>query len=89
MNSWIPKNKIVKFAAVTALCGVVLYFGGLFVISRQISKVENAYFSTESDLYKEEKSSTLKSIVETNKEPIQTLQNFFVKALLSSVNWIG
>src|SRR3990167_1200065 len=55
MNNWVPKNKIVKFAAVTALFSVILYFGGLFIVSEKIKKIEDDYHSTESDSYKEEK----------------------------------
>ncbi|OHA93818.1 MAG: hypothetical protein A3E02_02315 [Candidatus Zambryskibacteria bacterium RIFCSPHIGHO2_12_FULL_38_34] len=79
MNNWVPKNKIVKFAAVTALFSVILYFGGLFIVSEKIKKIEDDYHSTESDSYKEEKFRVIKSIAVTNTEPIQTLQDFFVQ----------
>jgi Tfp pilus assembly protein PilO len=79
MNNWIPKNKTVRFAAITALFSVILYFGSLFLVSRETNKIENAYYSTESDSYKEEKFRAIKAVAETNKEPIQTLQDFFVQ----------
>jgi Tfp pilus assembly protein PilO len=79
MNNWIPKNKIVKFAAITALLSIVLYFGTLFVISGKIKKIEADYHSTESDSYKGEEFLAIKSMVATNAQTVQTLQDFFVK----------
>jgi Tfp pilus assembly protein PilO len=79
MNSWIPKNKITKLATTVALFSVVLYFSGLFIVFSEIKKMENTYNSTESDSYKEKKIAFIKSITETNKESIQTLQNFFIQ----------
>jgi Tfp pilus assembly protein PilO len=79
MNSWIPKNKIVRFAAATALLSIILYFAGLLIVFGEIKKVENFYNDTESQYSKEEKTLAIKSIAETDKEQIQTLRDFFVK----------
>jgi Tfp pilus assembly protein PilO len=79
MNNWIPNNKIVKFAAITALLSIVLYFSGLFIVFNETKGIENAYHSTESDAYKENEVGAIKSITDTNKESIQILQNFFLQ----------
>lgn len=79
MNSWIPKNKIVKFAVTITLFSIALYFIGLFIVFREIKKIENFYHSTESEFSKEEKILAIKSIAEKNKESIQTLRDFFIQ----------
>jgi len=79
MDNWIPKNKIVKFAITAALFSIVLYFSGLFIIFREIKKVENFYRDTESEFSKEERISAIKSITGENKEVIQTLEDFFIQ----------
>ncbi len=79
MNNWIPKNKIVKFALGLVLFSVVLYFSGLIFVSREIKKIEDTFYSTESDTYKEEEIRIIKSVVEANKELVQTFQDFFIK----------
>jgi hypothetical protein len=79
MNNWIPKNKVVKIAAASALFSILLYFIGLLIVLNQIKKVENFYNDTNSESFKEEKFWAVKSIVETNSEPIQTLRNFFIQ----------
>lgn len=79
MNSWIPKNKIIRFAGISALSGIILYFVGLLVVFGEIKKVENFYLNTESESSKEERTLAIKSIAESNKAQIQTLRDFFVK----------
>ena len=79
MNNWIPKNKIVMSATIMAALSVVLYFASLFIVLREIKKVENFYHDTESEFFKEKKFLAIKSIAEANKEPIQTLRNFFIQ----------
>jgi len=79
MIDWVPKKKIIRFAVITALFGIILYFGGLFIVSSKINKVENAYNSTESESYKKDKILRIKFLADTNKELIQTLQDFFVQ----------
>jgi len=79
MNNWVPQNKTIKFAAAIALVSVILYFGGLFVVLRETKKVEDTFHNTESSIYKEKEIRVIKSIVETNKESIKTLQDFFIQ----------
>lgn len=79
MNNWIPKNKIIKFAAAAALLGVALYLNGLLVVFREIRKVENLYNDTESEFLKEKKFWAIKSIAEANEETIRTLKDFFIQ----------
>lgn len=79
MNSWIPKNKMIRFAAIAALMSVILYFAGLFIVFGEIKKIENFYRDTESEVYKKEKLLAVRSIAESNKEPIQILKDFFIQ----------
>ena len=79
MGNWIPKNKIVRFAAIAALFSMVLCFSGLFIVFREIKKVENLYNDIESESFKEKKFWVIRSIAETNKEVIQTLRGFFIQ----------
>lgn len=79
MNNWIPKNKIVRLAEALALFSILLYFGGLFIVSNKIKKIENLYHDINSESSKEEKFWAIKSISEANKEPIQILRNFFIQ----------
>ncbi len=79
INNWIPKNRIVELATMVTVLSVVLYAVGLFVVFREIKKVENFYHNTESEFFKEKKFWAIKSIAEANKEPIQTLRNFFIQ----------
>jgi Tfp pilus assembly protein PilO len=79
MSNWIPKSKIIKFAAGTSLFGVALYFIALFVVLGEAKNLKNFYQNTESESSKEEKFRIINSIVETNKDSIQILENFFVK----------
>jgi len=79
MSNWIPKNKLMRFAATLASLSIILYFVGLFVVLAEIKRVENFYQSAESEASKEEKSWAIKAIAEANKEPIQTLRSFFIQ----------
>ena len=79
MNNWIPKNKIVEFAATIALFSVILYSIGLLIVFREIKKIEDFYRNTESESSKEERFLTIKSIAEANSESIQALRDFFVR----------
>jgi hypothetical protein len=79
MNNWIPKNKIIKFAGATTLFSAALYFVFLFVVFGEAQKLGNFYQNTETESSKEERFLAIQSIVEINKEPLQTLENFFVK----------
>ncbi|MEK7116889.1 MAG: hypothetical protein AAB837_01870 [Patescibacteria group bacterium] len=79
MNNWILKNKIIKLAIIMASSGIVLYFVGFFIVFREMKKIEDFYRNNESESYKEKKFLAIKSITETNKESIQTLQDFFIQ----------
>ena len=79
MNNWIPKNKIVRLSLSIALLSVVLYFGGLLIVYNKIKKIENLYHDINSESSKEEKFWAIKSIAEANKEPVQTLRDFFIQ----------
>ena len=79
MKNWIPKNKTVRLAVVAVLLSVIIYFSALFMVFGETKKLENLYNDSESQSYKEEKLSTIKSIVETNKEIIQKLRDFFIQ----------
>ena len=79
MNNWIPKNKIFKFAIAIAVFSVVLYFVGLWIVFNETNKIENLYRDTNSQLFKEEKFWTIKSIAEVDKESIQSLRDFFIQ----------
>lgn len=79
MNNWIPKNKTVRFSVLIAFSGVLLYFVSLFVVFRETKQIEDLYHSSESELFKEEKFRAVQSVVESNKELIQNLENFFIK----------
>lgn len=79
MSNWIPKNKTLKFAVGLAIFSVILYVGSLFVVSMETKKVERSYSNTESDSFKEQKFWAVKSILDSNKESVEYLKNFFVK----------
>lgn len=79
MNNWIPKNKVLEFAIAVALLSIVLYLVGLLIVFDKIKKVENFYNDTSSASFKEEKFWVIKSIAETNSEPVQTLRNYFIQ----------
>ena len=79
MNNLIPKNKSVTFVIVIISLSVILYFVGLFIVLEIKKEIENSYYNTESKSSKEEKIRIIKNITETNKEPIQTLRNYFIQ----------
>ncbi len=79
MNNWIPKSKVVRFAAIIALFSIILYFVGLLIVLNEINKVKNFYSDTSSESFKEEKFWAIKSIAEANSGPIQTLRDFFIQ----------
>lgn len=79
MNNLIPKNKFIIIAITIALLSIVLYCTGLFVVLAEKKEIEELYLSTESESVKEEKISVIKKIAETNKDLIQTLENYFVQ----------
>jgi Tfp pilus assembly protein PilO len=78
MNTWIPKNNIVRLAATVLLVSIILYFAGLFITLRQIKKVEDLYNNAESGFSKNEKFLAIKSAVEENQDAIIFLRSFFV-----------
>lgn len=79
MNNLIPKNKLVVLSVIVAVLSVVLYFTGLFIVLGKEKKIEDSYFSAESESSKEERIRVIKYLMETNKEPIQELQDYFVQ----------
>lgn len=79
MNNLIPKNKFVALALIMTLLSITLYFISLLVVLREKKEIEELYFNTESESAKEEKIRTIKYIAEVNKEPMQTLQNYFIQ----------
>jgi hypothetical protein len=79
MTKWIPKNKILKLASAAALFSLVLYFGVLFMVFKEIGKVEDLYSNTESEYFKGNKFWAIQSLAETNKDAIQKLRNFFIQ----------
>ena len=80
MNNWIPKNKILRFAAGLAVLGLVVYLAGVMIILMKTKKVESSYSNTESDLFKEQKFWAIKSVTDANEEPIKYLKDFFVRS---------
>lgn len=79
MSNLIPKNKFVILVVIIALLSIVLYCVGLLVVLGEKKEIEELYLNTESESAKEEKISVIKNIAETNKDLIQTLQNYFVQ----------
>ena len=79
MNNLIPQNKFVTFAIVIASLSIILYFVGLFVVLGEKKEIENSYYDIESKSSEEERIRIVKYIAETNKEPIQTLQDYFIQ----------
>lgn len=79
MNNWIPKNRIVKFAVAAAAVGALIYSAGLFVVLRNIGKMEDFYAGAESELSREERAMAVKKIVEANPRLIQVLRDFFIQ----------
>lgn len=79
MSNWIPKDKTLKFFTALAALSVLLYFCGLFIVFREIKKVENSQRDTESESFKEKKFLAVKSIAESNEELIKSMRNFFIQ----------
>lgn len=79
MKNWIPKKTLLTFLASAAAVSLLLYSTGLFLVLREIKKIENSYKDTESSSSKERRAHALKSIAEVNKDSIQILRDFFVK----------
>jgi Tfp pilus assembly protein PilO len=79
MNTWIPKNRIVKSVAAMVFISIIIYFIGLFIVFNQIKKVENLYNDTESEFSKNEKFLAVRSIAEANQETITYLKNFLIQ----------
>lgn len=79
MNSWIPKNKILKMALIAMVFSMALYFIILFLVIKETKKVKNFYQDTNSDSFKQEKFLAIKYIAESNRDLIQTLKDFFVQ----------
>lgn len=78
MNSWTPKNNIIKLAIVVASFCAVLYFVGLILVMSEIKRVENLYQGGDSEIFKQEKFLAIKAVVEASPEQIEVLRNFFV-----------
>lgn len=79
MNEWIPNSKILKLFISVAVFVIVIYIIGFCLVLNKIKKVENLSGSAESNLVKEEKINTIKSIAEDNKESIESLREFFIQ----------
>lgn len=78
MENWIPPKNTIRITAAAATLCLVLYILAWLAVDGAIRKSENLYQSTESEVYKEEKSWAIKSAVEANKELIGTLRGFIV-----------
>ena len=61
---------------------IVLYRVGLLVVLGEKKEIEELYLNTESESAKEEKIRVIKNVAETNKDLIQTLQNYFVQKMM-------
>jgi len=79
MENWIPKNRIIKFVITLAIFSMLLYFVSLAFLFYQTKQKTEYFNSNESASSKDERFWIIKSITETNKEPIQNLNNFFIK----------
>lgn len=79
MNELIPQKKTVKFAATLAALSFLVYVFCLVYVSYAISNAENMYQDIESESFKKEKAWTIETALESNKDTIQTLRNFFIQ----------
>lgn len=79
MNNINTKNKLLKIVAGAAALSLVLYFGFLFLVQKEIKKVENAYTNSNPDSFSEEQFWQVKSIVEKNEAEVQSLRDFFIQ----------
>lgn len=79
MNKWIPKKDSVFIALSFASFSFLVYVGGLFMVLREMDKVESFYADNESVVSKELRAQALRVIAETNKNEIETIRNFLVK----------
>lgn len=80
MNNWVPKNKTLRAAMVTAGFAALLYVAGFVVVFLNIKRAENFYQNSESETSRSEKISTIKSVVEANKDPLSVVDSFFIKS---------
>ena len=79
MNSWIPKNKIVKLAISMAFLSILLYIVGFYFVAGQAKKVEDFYNNIESKSFEGNKISAIKFAADTNSGNIQSARSFFVQ----------
>ena len=79
MKKWIPNSKAIQFVALIAAVSVLLYAGSLFVVLREIKKIENLNKEMNAVILKKEQSEAIKTIIETNKEDIRHLRDFYVQ----------
>ncbi|NLE07267.1 MAG: type 4a pilus biogenesis protein PilO [Parcubacteria group bacterium] len=79
MNSWIPKNIIVKLTVGMVVLSVLLYLTSLFFVTRQTKKVENLYVDMKSKSFESEKIQAIKSTLGSYNSNLQILRDFFVK----------
>jgi Tfp pilus assembly protein PilO len=80
MNNWVPKNKTLRAAIVTAGFAVLLYVAGFVVVFLNIKRAENFYQNSESETARSEKIAAIKSVVEANKDSLSVVDSFFIKS---------
>lgn len=79
MNSFLIQSKTIKTMIVLTCLSVLVYTVGLIFLFSKIKEVEDFYYNSGSESFKQQKFLTIKPIFEANKEGIEILRNLFIK----------
>ncbi len=78
MNYWMPKKRIIYLiVAVTFSLGII-YLLSFYFVNRNINKIADSYKNSDSESSKIERVWIIKALLESNKEQIQKIRQFFL-----------
>lgn len=78
-NNWVPKKQTVIITSIILCLSLILYLGSVIIANQKQKEIENLYHNSESEVSKQERKWTLKSILSIYSTEIATLRKFFIQ----------